>query len=89
MPTFTELGFANLEDLPYYGIFAPAGTPAPVVERFGQALQKAIAMPDVHEKLVGLGLSVGYQNQAQFAGTVRKYGQTWARIIKASGFQPQ
>ncbi len=89
VPTFTELGFANLEDLPYYGIFAPAGTPAPVVERFGQALQKAIAMPDVHEKLVGLGLSVGYQNQAQFAGTVRKYGQTWARIIKASGFQPQ
>lgn len=89
VPTFAELGFANLEDLPYYGIFAPAGTPAAVTSRFGQALQKALAMPDVNERLVGLGLSVGYQSQAQFAATVRKYDQTWARIIKASGFQPQ
>ena len=88
-PTFTELGFANLDDLPYYGIFAPAGTPAAAVERFGQALQRVIAMPDVRERLAGMGLTVGYQPQAQFAGVVRKYTQTWDRIIKASGFQPK
>ena len=35
VPTFTELGFANLDDYPYYGIFAPAGTPQPVIDRFG------------------------------------------------------
>ena len=34
-------------------------------------------------------LTVAYQPQAQFAGVVRKYSATWARIIKASGFQPQ
>jgi len=88
-PTFTELGFANLDDLPYYGLFAPAGTPAALVERFGQALQRVIAMPDVRERLTGMGLTVGYQPQAQFAGVVRKYTQTWERIIKASGFQPK
>lgn len=89
VPTFTELGFANLEDLPYYGLFAPAGTPAPALERFGQALQKVIAMPDVRERLTSMGLTVGYQPQAPFTATVRKYGQTWDRIIKASGFQPK
>ncbi len=88
-PTFTELGFANLDDLPYYGVFAPAGTPAPALERFGSALQRVIAMPDVRERLAGMGLSVGYQPQAQFTGVVRKYTQTWDRIIKASGFQPK
>ncbi len=89
VPTFKELGFANLDDLPYYGIFAPAGTPAPVVERFSQALQKVIALPEIRDRLTGLGLTVGYQPQAQFGPLVRKYGQTWAQIIKASGFQPQ
>ena len=88
-PTFSELGFANLDDLPYYGLFAPAGTPAPALERFGQALQRVIALPDVRERLTGMGLTVGYQPQAQFAGVVRKYTQTWDRIIKASGFQPK
>jgi len=87
VPTFTELGFTNLDDLPYYGVFAPAGTPAAVTERFGQALQRVVAMPDVRERLTAMGLTVGYQPQAQFAGVVRTYTQTWERIIKASGFQ--
>jgi tripartite-type tricarboxylate transporter receptor subunit TctC len=89
VPTFTELGFANLEDLPYYGFFAPAGTPAAAVERFGQALQRVLAMPDVRERLTAMGLTVGYQAQPQFASGVRKYTQTWDRIIKSSGFQPK
>ncbi len=88
-PTFAELGFSNLDDLPYYGLFAPAGTPPAAVERFGQALQRVIAMPDVRERLAGMGLTVRYQPPAQFAGVVRKYTQTWERIIKASGFQPK
>jgi tripartite-type tricarboxylate transporter receptor subunit TctC len=89
VPTFTELGFANLEDLPYYGVFAPVGTPQPVIDRFGDALAKVLAMPDVKQKLTTMGLTVAYEPQGQFAGRVRSYTQTWAGIIKASGFTPQ
>lgn len=89
VPTFAELGVAGLEDLPYYGFFAPAGTPAPVLERFNQALARVLAMPDVREKLAAMGLTVGYQPQAQFANRVKTYTQTWDRIVKASGFQPK
>jgi tripartite-type tricarboxylate transporter receptor subunit TctC len=89
VPTFAELGIAGLEDLPYYGFFAPAGTPAPVLERFNQALAKVIAMPDVREQLTGLGLTVSYQPQAQFAQRVKTYTATWTKIIKDSGFQPK
>lgn len=89
VPTFTELGFANLQDLPYYGVFAPAGTPAPVVARFGDALQRVLSDEAVRERLTAMGLTVGYQPQAQFADTVRNYGQAWERIIRSSGFQPK
>ena len=89
VPTFTELGFANLEDLPYYGVFAPVGTPQPVIDRFGDALAKVLAMPDVKQKLTTMGLTVAYEPQGQFAGRVRSYTQTWGGIIKASGFTPQ
>lgn len=89
VPTFAELGLAGFEDVPYYGIFAPAGTPQPVIDRFSEALAKVVAMPDVRERLTAMGLTVGYMPQQQLASRERAYTQTWARIIKNSGFQPQ
>nr|WP_256330145.1 Bug family tripartite tricarboxylate transporter substrate binding protein [Variovorax sp. YR216] len=89
VPTFEELGLSGLEDLPYYGVFAPVGTPQAAIDRFGNALAKVLAMPDVKERLTAMGLTVGFMPQGQFAGAVRSYTQTWAQIIKASGFQPQ
>jgi tripartite-type tricarboxylate transporter receptor subunit TctC len=89
VPTFAELGIAGLEDLPYYGLFAPAGTPPAALERFNQALARVIAMPDVREHLTAMGLTVAYQPQPVFAQRVRGYTQAWDRIIKTSGFTPK
>ncbi len=89
VPTFAELGLAGFEDIPYYGIFAPAGTPKATLERFSEALAKVIAMPDVHDRLSAMGLTVGHMTGAQLAAREHAYAQTWARIIKASGFQAQ
>jgi tripartite-type tricarboxylate transporter receptor subunit TctC len=89
VPTFSELGLAGLEDLPYYGFFAPAGTPPAAIERFNQAVAKVLAMPDVRERLANMGLTVAYQPQAPFAGRVKTYTQSWERIIRSSGFQPK
>jgi len=89
VPTFTELGFADLDDLPYYGVFAPVGTPQPFIDRFGVALAKVLAMPDFRQKLTTMGLTVGYEPQGQFAGRVRTYTQGWERIIQARGFKAQ
>jgi tripartite-type tricarboxylate transporter receptor subunit TctC len=89
VPTFAELGIAGLEELPYYGLFAPAGTPPAVLERMNQALAKVLAMPQVREHLTGMGLTVAYQPQAAFAKRVQGYTASWEKIIKASGFQPK
>lgn len=89
VPTFAELGLAGFEDLPYYGIFAPAGTPKAALERFSQALAKVVAMPDVKERLTTMGLTVGFMTQQQLASREQAYAQGWAKIIKSSGFQAQ
>lgn len=89
VPTFAELGIAGFEDLPYYGLFAPAGTPSAVVERFSNALAGVIAQPAVKSRLTELGLTVGMMTSAQLAAREKSYAAAWARIIKAGGFQPQ
>jgi tripartite-type tricarboxylate transporter receptor subunit TctC len=89
VPTFAELGLAGFEDAPYYGFFAPAGTPKAEIDRFSAALAKVIATPEIRDKLTAWGLAVGFMPQQQLAARERAYAQTWARIIKASGFQPQ
>ena len=89
VPTFAELGLKGFEDLPYYGVFAPAGTPKATLDQLAAAVQKAIAAPDVHERLTAMGLTVGFMSGAQLAERERAYAQVWAGIIKRSGFQPQ
>jgi len=89
VPTLAELGLSGFEDVPYYGIFAPAGTPKAVIDQFGAALAKVIAQPAIKERLTAMGLTVGYMNAEQLGKRVHAYSQTWAHIIKDSGFQPQ
>ncbi len=89
VPTFAELGLAGFEDIPYYGIFAPVGTPKAVIDRVSDAVAKVVAMPDVKEKLTAMGLTVGYMPPVQLASREQAYAQTWTKIIKASGFQAQ
>jgi tripartite-type tricarboxylate transporter receptor subunit TctC len=89
VPTFGELGMSGFEDLPYYGIFAPKGTPREVLERYSAAVAKVIALPEVHDRLTAMGLTVGHMSGDQLGQRERAYSQSWARIIKASGFQAQ
>jgi tripartite-type tricarboxylate transporter receptor subunit TctC len=89
VPTFSELGMGGLEDLPYYGIFAPAGTPKAFIETFSTALAKVLMLPDVRNHLNQMGLTVGYMTSSQLAQREKAYSQAWTRIIKNSGFQPQ
>ncbi len=89
VPTLAELGLAGFEDLPFYGFFAPAGTPKAAVDEFARALGKVIALPEVKERLTALGLAVEFMNGQQLAARERAYAKAWGEIIHKSGFQPQ
>ena len=89
VPTFAELGVAGFEDVPYYGLFAPAGTPQAQIERISDALLKVLTLPEVRERLTAMGLTVGFMPQKVLASRERAYREKWTWIIKTSGFQPQ
>ena len=89
VPTFSELGLTGFEDLPYYGLFAPAGTPVATIDKISAALAKVVALPEVHDRLTAMGLTVGYMNAQQLSMREQAYSRTWARIIKDSGFVAQ
>ena len=88
VPTFHELGLTGFEDVPYYGLFAPRGTPQAKLDTFNAALQKVLSIESVRKQLVGLGLRAEYSNQQQFTAQERAYTQVWARIVKEKGFAP-
>jgi len=89
VPTFTEVGIKGFEEVPYYGNFAPAGTPKVTMDKLSMAVQKAIALPDVKDKLTAMGLTVGFMSGAELGKREVAYREVWTKIIQASGYQPQ
>ena len=89
VPTLTELGLAGFEDLPYYGIFAPIGTPQTIIDRYSAALAKTIAQPQIYERLQALGLTVEFMSSEVLAQRERAYSQSWARLIREHNFVAQ
>jgi len=89
VPTFAELGLSGFEDIPYYGIFAPKGTPQAILDKLSAAVAKVLLLPEVHDRLTAMGLTVGYMTGSQLATREQAYAKTWARIIHDSGFKAQ
>lgn len=85
VPTFAELGLAGFEAMPYFGVFAPAGTPPATVERLANAVREAIARSGVRDRLTGLGLNVEFSGPAAFAKRVADYSREWAAIAAKRG----
>lgn len=89
VPTFAELGLKGFEDTPYYGFYAPAGTPQAFIQRFSDALAQVVAIPEVRDQLTAMGLTVGTMTPEQLTTRERAYTAVWRRIILDSGFKPQ
>lgn len=89
VPTFSELGMKGLEDMPYYGIYAPKGVPAHFTQRFAQALSDSVQEPAIRKQLEEIGLVVDPMTPAQLHQREQAYTAVWRRIIQDSGFQPQ
>ena len=89
VPSSTEIGLAGLEDLPYYGLYAPAGTPKASIDRIADAVAHVIAQPDLRERFTSMGLAVEFMNPQQLGAREHAYTQAWTRIIRQSGFRPQ
>lgn len=70
---------------PWYGMFAPAGTPKPIVAQLNAAIAKALESKDVQERLAGVGCEPYKSAPEQFGQLVRDDLPRWAKIVKESG----
>ena len=82
VPTMTEAGLPGVEMTTWYGLFVTAGTPKAVVDRLYAETMKALQLPDVQKRLIGLGGEPGTLTQEQFGAMVRTDFDRFGRLIK-------
>ena len=85
VPTMNESGFKDFDDLTWFGFFAPAGTPAAIVERLNSEINKVLEMPDVKAKFSEQGLTSSRNSPSEFTAYLSAEILKWAKAIKDSG----
>ena len=86
LPTVEEAaGLKGFEASSWFGLLAPAGTPADVVNRIQQEVAKSLASPAMKERLATLGAIPSGNTPAQFAALIDSEHKKWAEVVKASG----
>ena len=89
MPTLHESGVPGYDRSGWYGVLAPHGTPAPIITRLNTEINKALASPDLKEKLLSVGVQPLGTTPEQFATFIRSEATRYAKIIKAAGIKPE
>jgi tripartite-type tricarboxylate transporter receptor subunit TctC len=86
--TLAESGFPDFEDRSWIAFFAPANTPAAIVQLLNSEINQALRQPDVTERLSTIGLDPQALSQGEFAEYVRNEVAKWGEIIKTTGITP-
>ncbi len=87
IPTFAEAGLPGLVAVNWWGVYLPAGTPAPIVQAYNQALTKVMADPDLKEKFAGLGVEAMATSQDEFRGFMRDEVAKYAKLVADNGIK--
>ncbi|ANN72355.1 Bug family tripartite tricarboxylate transporter substrate binding protein [Bordetella bronchialis] len=82
LPSMGELGIDDLSVPGWWGLFAKAGVPAPIVQDMAGRLQRIAADPEVKEKLAALGTQAYSGSPADFAATIAKDSARWRKVVK-------
>lgn len=85
LPTVAASGLAGFEALQWFGLLAPAGTPKDILTRLHSEVAKALQLPEVQERLQGLGMQIVGGSPDQFGSFMRSESVKWGRIVRDSG----
>ena len=86
VPTFKESGY-DIEGSAWFALFAPAGTPRPMVDKLAAAAIDAVRQPDIRQKIEPLGLEATGLGPAELGAILKADDAKWGPIIEASGFR--
>lgn len=89
VPTLAESGFADLIADNLQGLLAPAGTPAPIVDKLNKAVLQVLNTPEIRDQLQGAGFDLYGTTPAEFSKIIQDELNRYTQIIKKAGIQPQ
>jgi tripartite-type tricarboxylate transporter receptor subunit TctC len=87
LPTIAEQGFPGFEATSWYALMVPAGTPADVIGKLHGETVRILRLPDVKEKLAGLGADPVGNSPQELATTIREESARWAEVIRKQGIK--
>lgn len=88
VPAMAEAGYP-IVGLGWNGLFVPAGTPRPIVERLQKETAHVLQLKEIRDDAANLGTLLGGESPEEFAAFVRAEVQTWDKVIKEAGIKPQ
>jgi tripartite-type tricarboxylate transporter receptor subunit TctC len=87
VPTIAEAGVPGYEATNWWGILAPAGTPAPVVDRLSREIKTLLASPDIQKLFLNEGADVDYLGPAEFGPFIAAEITKWAKVVKEANIK--
>jgi tripartite-type tricarboxylate transporter receptor subunit TctC len=89
VPTAEQAGLKGFEVSSMFGIVAPAGTPAPIIEKLNGAVKSVLGLPQVRESLLAQGAIASYTTADEAARAIRNESSKWTRVIKDGNIKPE
>jgi tripartite-type tricarboxylate transporter receptor subunit TctC len=89
LPTVVEAGVKGYDAAAWFGLFAPAGTPAEIVAKISSETQRIVNLPDIREHLLGLGAQPAGNSPQEFGRFVRDEIEKWGKVIRSANVTPE
>ncbi|KAF1044797.1 MAG: hypothetical protein GAK38_03397 [Xylophilus sp.] len=89
VPTTAEAGYPQLDATSWFAVFAPAGTPKPVVDKLAADIAKVVATPAFREKAESQGAAADFKGPQQLGEQVKADLARWAAVVKASKIEAE
>jgi len=89
VPTMSEAGVKGYDATSWYGLLAPAGVPRAAVQKLGEESARALATPDLKERLIAQGIDPAKGGNEEFAAVLAAELPKWERVIAAARIPPQ
>jgi tripartite-type tricarboxylate transporter receptor subunit TctC len=84
-----EAGLPGVEAEAFWGMLAPANTPAPILARMEAAVRRATELPEVRERLVNImGIEMRNEGPAAFGAFLDRQIEVWGRVIRENDIRP-
>jgi tripartite-type tricarboxylate transporter receptor subunit TctC len=87
LPTLAESGVPGYEAVGWFGLLAPAATPAAIVAKISADVSRALAEPELRKKLLGLGADPAGGTPDEFARFIRADQAKWSKLMREKGFK--